>query len=108
MLREIIAHCKRRYSHLDAVAVTAATGIAGVNIGGCTLHSWAGIRLGKESAEELAGRLLGQYKNRRKRVGLGAAVARWMHVKTLIVDESKCSQSMSVGTLADLIFAQFR
>ncbi|EPT04415.1 hypothetical protein FOMPIDRAFT_1085693, partial [Fomitopsis schrenkii] len=70
------------------LAITAATGIAGVNIGGCTLHSWAGIGLGKESGEDLAGKLLGQFKNRRKRDGLGAAVARWMDVRTLIVDES--------------------
>lgn len=90
LLREIISHCRALYSSSNELAITAATGIAGVNIGGCTLHSWAGIGLGKEDAEFLVGKLLGQFKNRRKRAGLGAAVARWMDVKTLIVDESKC------------------
>ena len=41
------------------LAITAATGIAAVNISGCTLHSWAGIGLGQESAEQIVGRLLG-------------------------------------------------
>ncbi|ORY32230.1 hypothetical protein BCR39DRAFT_42421 [Naematelia encephala] len=29
------------------LAITASTGMAAVNIGGCTLHSWAGIGLGQ-------------------------------------------------------------
>jgi ATP-dependent DNA helicase PIF1 len=56
------------------LAITASTGIAAVNIGGCTLHSWAGIGLGKESETKLYFKL----KNNE----------RWCSVKTLIIDES--------------------
>lgn len=58
------------------LAVTASTGIASVNIGGSTIHSWAGIGLGKESAEKLVGKLLGldcrqrQLEEEMKRSGL--------------------------------------
>lgn len=61
------------------VAVTASTGIASINIGGTTLHSWAGIGLGKESAEDLYGKILGTKVLRK----------RWWFVKSLIIDESK-------------------
>jgi ATP-dependent DNA helicase PIF1 len=50
LLREIIKWC---HDQGKTVAVTAATGIASVNIGGSTLHSWAGIGLGKEQLESL-------------------------------------------------------
>lgn len=63
----------------DCVAITASTGIAGLNIGGSTIHSWSGIRLGKESAEDLANRV---YLSRRYK-------ARWQQVKTLIIDEGE-------------------
>lgn len=61
------------------VAITASTGIASINIGGTTLHSWAGIGLGKESAERYSGQILGT-KDLRKR---------WRFVRSLIIDESK-------------------
>ncbi|KAI0735514.1 PIF1-like helicase-domain-containing protein [Earliella scabrosa] len=57
LLREIIKACGGRPSM--KLAVTASTGIASVNIGGCTLHSWAGIQLGKEDKEVLVGKILG-------------------------------------------------
>lgn len=34
--------------------VTASTGIAAVNVGGLTIHSWAGLGLAKQSAQEIA------------------------------------------------------
>ena len=37
-----------------AVAITAPTGIAACNVGGTTLNSFAGVGLGKETAEVLA------------------------------------------------------
>lgn len=57
LLREIKNACGGRPSAL--LGVTASTGIASVNIGGCTLHSWAGIGLGKEDKDSLVGRILG-------------------------------------------------
>lgn len=57
LLREIIKLRGGRPSL--KLAVTASTGIASVNIGGCTLHSWAGIGLGKEDKDALVGKILG-------------------------------------------------
>jgi ATP-dependent DNA helicase PIF1 len=62
----------------SSLAVTASTGIAGLNIGGTTVHSFAGIRLGKEPAEKLAEaiKLSGRLRER------------WQKTRTLIIDES--------------------
>lgn len=45
----------------DEVAFTAPTGVAACNIGGVTIHSWAGIGLGEESIEELCARVCTSY-----------------------------------------------
>ncbi len=76
MLREIIRFLRSTGSR---VAVTASTGIASINIGGTTLHSWAGIGLGKDTAERLSGKILGTDYLRE----------RWWDVDSLIIDESK-------------------
>lgn len=57
--------------------MTASTGIASINIGGITLYSWAGIRLGKEDVQKL-----------HDKYGSPAVASRWLDVKTLVVDES--------------------
>ncbi|KAF8078244.1 PIF1-like helicase-domain-containing protein [Lyophyllum atratum] len=75
LLREIIRELKLTME----IAVTATTGIAGVNIGGSTVHSFAGIGLGKETAEKLA------VKVDRSTF----ASARWRNLQVLIIDESK-------------------
>ena len=94
LLREIIKILRRKYVSVpDAVAVTASTGtfnlsrmriqrqshlgIAACNIGGVTIHSFAGIGLGREKAEQLADRVR---KNKK-------ASSRWMRTKVLIIDE---------------------
>lgn len=61
------------------VAITASTGIASVNIGGTTLHSWAGIGLGYDTVKRLSGKILGTRSLRE----------RWLGVNSLIIDESK-------------------
>lgn len=78
LLREIIRTLGGNNSH--SLAITASTGIAAVNIGGTTLHSWAGIGLGLEPAKNLAGKFLGQGKFR-------PVLDRWRAVKYLIIDE---------------------
>ena len=94
LLREIIKALRKKYVAIaDAVAVTASTGtfnlprlgiqrqphlgIAACNIGGVTIHSFAGIGLGREKAEQLADRVR---KNKK-------ASSRWMRTKVLIIDE---------------------
>lgn len=54
LLREIISRLKLKWKiRPEAVAVTAATGIAACHVGGTTLHSWAGIGIGIEPVEKL-------------------------------------------------------
>lgn len=81
LLRKIITWA-RSYHGVDEVAVTASTGMAAVNIGGVTLHSWAGIGLGN-----------GELKMYVKAIGdgfghWGKVLKRWKEVETLIIDES--------------------
>lgn len=80
LLREIIRELKLTME----VAVTATTGIAGVNIGGSTVHSFAGIGLGKETAEKLADKI--------KKSTLTSE--RWRSVQVLIVDEISMMDAM--------------
>ncbi|THV06110.1 hypothetical protein K435DRAFT_626600, partial [Dendrothele bispora CBS 962.96] len=78
LLREIIKLRGGSASH--SLGITASTGIAAVNIGGTTLHSWAGIGLGQEDVEKYVGKFFGQKKVYHVR-------DRWQNVKTLIIDE---------------------
>jgi len=72
----------------QGLAITASTGIASVNIGGTTVHSWAGIGLGQEDAKRLGGKFLGQPKFEKVR-------ERWQSVETLILDEGLCHTFIS-------------
>lgn len=88
LLREIIAALRKQYiREPDRVAVTASTGLAACNIGGVTLHSFSGIGLGKEPAEDLVKKIRRNQK----------AKQRWMRTKVLIMDEV----SMVDGDLFD-------
>lgn len=78
LLRQLIQELKAVYSP-GQVAVTASTGIAACNIGGCTLHAFAGVGLAKGSVEQLMTKL----ESNRK------AKSRWKKAKVLIIDESK-------------------
>ncbi|KAG2045245.1 PIF1-like helicase-domain-containing protein [Suillus americanus] len=82
LLRATIKLLRHKFG---GVAITAPTGIAGVNIGGLTIHSWAGIGLGKETVEELVGALSSR------------AVKRWTDTRALVIDEI----SMLDGRLFD-------
>jgi len=88
LLREIISALRKRHLRdAERVAVTASTGLAACNIGGTTLHSFAGIGLGKENVHELIKKIKKSPKNRQ----------RWMNTKVLIIDEV----SMVDGELFD-------
>jgi ATP-dependent DNA helicase PIF1 len=88
LLREIIRRLQRKYGkEIDRVAVTASTGLAACNIGGVTIHSFAGIGLGKEDANTLVKKIRRNPK----------AKTRWLRTKVLIIDEV----SMVDGELFD-------
>lgn len=88
LMREIISSLRKTYKREpDRVAVTASTGLAACNVGGVTLHSFAGIGLGKEDAPELVRKIKRNQK----------AKHRWMRTKVLIIDEV----SMVDGDLFD-------
>ncbi|KAJ6006053.1 ATP-dependent DNA helicase PIF1 [Penicillium sp. IBT 35674x] len=88
LMREIIKKLRTKYKREpDRVAVTASTGLAACNIGGVTVHSFAGIGLGKEAVPELVKKIKKNQKARN----------RWLRTKVLIVDEV----SMVDGDLFD-------
>lgn len=76
LLRAIIKELKHIHG-IGTVAVTASTGLAACNIGGITLHSYAGFGLGKGKATDL----LRTVRRNRK------AIARWNYTKVLVIDE---------------------
>jgi ATP-dependent DNA helicase PIF1 len=61
------------------------TGIAACNIGGVTIHSFAGIGLGIEPAEELVKKIK---KNRK-------TTTRWLRTQVLIVDEGSFQSTLA-------------
>ncbi|CAO3613578.1 unnamed protein product [Mucor fragilis] len=75
LLRAIIAKLRTTYG--SRLAVTASTGIAACNINGCTLHSFGGIGIGEEKAEELAAKVEFSRKSSE----------RWKETAVLIIDE---------------------
>lgn len=92
LLREIISALKRKHKgRADAVAVTASTGMAACNVGGTTIHSFAGIGLGTDGTEALIAKV------RKNRVAAG----KWTRSLVLVIDEV----SMVDGFLFDKLAA---
>jgi ATP-dependent DNA helicase PIF1 len=88
LMRAIIQELKKKYVRdPERLAVTASTGLAACNIGGMTLHSFAGIGLGKDDAQTLVRKIRRNPK----------AKNRWMRTRVLIIDEI----SMVDGDLFD-------
>ena len=88
LLREIIKTMRVKYKlQPDRIAVTASTGLAACNVGGVTLHSFAGIGLGKEDIPILVKKIQRNPK----------AKIRWLRTRVLIIDEI----SMVDGELFD-------
>lgn len=75
LLRYLIQELRLR--HPEQVAITASTGIAAANIGGQTVHSFAGIGLGWGSVQ----RLVQQIQDNPQ------ASKRWQQTQILVVDE---------------------
>ena len=59
----------------DKVYKTATTGISALNIGGSTIHSWAGIKLGNGTVNEIYANMSSTIKSR------------WLRTKVLFIDE---------------------
>jgi ATP-dependent DNA helicase PIF1 len=90
LLRYLIDELERRFP--GGVAVTASTGIAASHVQGVTVHSWAGIGLGKGSAAKLVEKVSSN----------GAATARWQKASALVIDEVSMLDSNILDAL-DLI-----
>jgi len=73
LLNQIIQVYKKKKN----IAITASTGIAAVLLNGMTLHSWAGIGLGKKDTKTLIKDIL-KKKNYK---------SRWIKTDILIIDE---------------------
>lgn len=82
LTRAVIRALREKYPDRNQVAVTATTGIAATNIGGCTLHSWAGLGLAKMSVDKLF------YSLVRSKMKMDV-VQRWKDCKVLIIDEGE-------------------
>eukprot|EP01126_Amoeba_proteus_P036333 TRINITY_DN3699_c0_g2_i6.p1 TRINITY_DN3699_c0_g2~~TRINITY_DN3699_c0_g2_i6.p1 ORF type:complete len:617 (-),score=113.20 TRINITY_DN3699_c0_g2_i6:373-2223(-) len=71
------------------VALTAPTGVAAVNIGGQTIHSWAGIGHGQSSKQ-----MKGAWKKTHR--------AQWRKTRVLIIDEISMMSSAMFHRLEEL------
>lgn len=75
LLEKIRKYCNESMIN---IALTALTGAAASLIGGTTLHGWAGIGLGKGSAQEIH---TGMVKKKHP------SLQKWMDVRVLVIDE---------------------
>lgn len=73
LLRQMIERLRLKHGP-EAVAVTASTGVAAINIDGMTLHKWAGVGLGNEGIKVMLGRAFGKRKE-------------YKQMRVLIIDE---------------------
>jgi len=89
LLREIITRLREQCPGDDQVAVCASTGIAAVNIGGITVHSWAGVGFGEGTMQSLLANV--QKSNKKK--------SNWARARALVIDEI----SMLDGALLDAL-----
>lgn len=92
VLREVIKQLKQKYPDPQSVAITASTGLAGLNIGGRTYQSYLGIGLGLEPVSDLVQRI--KRKNRKENA--------WINCKVLVVDEVSMIDAKMITKLSHI------
>lgn len=89
---------KKNYSHLG-LEITASTGISAVNVGGATIHSWAGIGLANFPIEKIIENLFSaKFVRVRKKI---------KNTKSLAIDEISMV-SLEVLEILDQVFKAIR
>ena len=73
----LLNHIIQTYKHQKNIAITASTGVSATLINGQTLHSWAGIQLGRKEIYQYYNKI----KNNKKKLN------RWIKTDMLIIDE---------------------
>lgn len=71
---------REKYAGTRGLAVTGSTGIAAINIGGVTIHSWSGMGTAEADASTLAKRILYDDKRQKQRANI-------LGCRVLIIDE---------------------
>lgn len=77
LMQYLIARMRLSRGEVRSIAVTATTGVAAIQIGGVTLHKWAGIGKGDGGREAMLSRI------RQSR----SAVENWRTTQLLFIDE---------------------
>jgi len=94
----LLNYLKLNFSHHD-LEITSSTGISAVNIGGTTIHSWAGIGLANQPIEQILNNLLSSKMTKiRKRI---------IKTKTLAIDEISMI-SPEVLEILNIVFQEIR
>jgi ATP-dependent exoDNAse (exonuclease V) alpha subunit len=92
----LLHYLKQEYSK-KGLHVTASTGIAAVNIGGTTLHSWSGIGLGNAPIDQILSRIFS---------GKGIRLRRKIQqAKMLAVDEISMISSQTLDLVNNVLKA---
>lgn len=92
LLKKIIEYYRNSFENPESLAVTASTGRAGVNIGGSTLHSFAGLGLAKGETKALIQRTTYNKK----------LLNRWKNTQVLVIDEISMLDSSFFDMLEEL------
>ncbi|KAM0789196.1 hypothetical protein ACM66B_000041 [Microbotryomycetes sp. NB124-2] len=86
--------------------ITAPTGIAAINVGGTTLHSFLGVGLAKASLSNIFSRIRNSTRDRNERDELGLP-KKFTKLHTLIIDEISMVDPMFF-TIVNMICKMFR
>lgn len=94
----LLNYLKRYYSH-QGLEITASTGIAAVNIGGSTIHSWSAIGLANLPVDKIVANLFGaKFSKIRRRI---------KRTKALAIDEISMISAETLEIL-DQVFKSIR